>query len=44
MFDINLYLFLMKDYKKKFRKTHDKWSLTEKLIYDWNSKYNKKIN
>ena len=44
MTDINLYIYLMEDYKRKFRKTQDKLSLTEKLINNWGSKYNKKTN
>ena len=44
MFDINLYIYLIEDYKRKFRKTQDKWSLTEKLINQSNRNDNKKTN
>ncbi len=44
MFDINLYIYLIENYKRKFRKTQDKWSLTENLINQSIRKENKKTN
>lgn len=44
MFDINLYLNLIIEYRQNFRKSQDKWSLTENLIYQLDNINNKKIN
>lgn len=42
MFNLNLYLDLIMEYRINFRKSQDKWSLTEDLVDEFNNIIKKK--